>query len=157
MKTLNGKVFFGLLSAFVGLPLGAKSSVPIGNIHKHSNYTSICDVYNNKDHFLGKTIRLHATYETDGGSYSYFREKASKSKICLGKDIIDMARRPDMRDRTVVHFFDDGRTLCAKNNMTLCGLTADVDFEATVLMRMGDPYLYLTRIISYRYRDLAKR
>lgn len=150
MKTIEQTILVVIFGAFAAITSYGEPIKDIGG--EQPRCVSICNIYNKIDNLLGKTVRLHAVYETDGGSYAYFgQKKANEKKPCRGKNVIDIARTPDMKDKTVVAFFKAGKEICKKRGSALCSLTADVDFEAKIAMRGKDPILKLTKVISYRY------
>ena len=136
-----------IILAFVPLRVAAAES----SDSKLGGYTSICDIYN-KNFSSDKILLLRATYTTDGGSYAYFKEKHSSTlNSCKGKNIIDIDRIPNMKDDTVVKFFKDASARCERKHMALCGFSANMEFEAKVLVKASTPILHLTKIKSYKY------
>ncbi|MCX7513177.1 hypothetical protein [Frateuria sp. STR12] len=141
----------GFLVAFHGVAC-AKLQSSTSGLKKHAvGYASICDILKQKDLYRGKQIRLKATLETDYSSYGYFEDPSSSGGECAGKNIITIASTSVMHDDSVIDFINSNREYCREHKMTLCVISVDVDFEATLLEDESGHYLFITRIFSYSY------
>ena len=133
------------------LPSVCLSSEHGGDSRKDMNPpASICEVEKGGRSEVGKNYRFNAIYETDGGTYSYFRDKSpSSGKGCLKDPTIDIDRIPDMKEASVVKFFLKAKHLCEKRKMALCGYSAVMDFDAEVMQSNGFIFLHLTKVHCY--------
>lgn len=122
-----------------------------------NNIHSVCEINKNISVYVGKELLVTAEFQTDGGSFSYFKNNShiDRKHSCKNSlNVIDIASMDEMHDSSVKKFFDKGDALCLKNGLSLCFRSADVLFKAQVLMRPQGPYLRITRIISYKEKSL---
>lgn len=113
-------------------------------------YVPICAIHKHSAEYLGKTIRINAKYESDNATYSYLEGNDAKES-CKGKNIIKIASASLMKGKSVRNFFAVGDHGCEKRNMSLCIVSADVDFYAQVRKGDGSVYLWMTRVVAFKY------
>lgn len=118
-----------------------------------SHSTSICDIQRNKSAYIGKTVLLHAVYETDKSNFTYLRDKRSTLKECSTHKIIELASVSLMHDASVLNFFKRGDLICQeKKRPVVCNLTANVTAEVQIMDGGDGLTAYLLKVIDFNYQ-----
>lgn len=134
-----------------GFPAKTSNSTP-----KETRYISLCNILQQENSYIDKSVDIRAVLKTDNATYAYFEDVPSGDKSCVGYNTISIASASVMHDSSVVKFLGSTDDYCKQRNMVLCVVTVDMKFEAKVLESSDGPYLYLTKIFSYQYHQHDK-
>lgn len=130
------------------------SNIVSGNLEYQgasANYLTICRIRKNIQLYLGKSVKVHAIFETDSSTYAYLRDANKNDSKCSGMHTILMGRTSEKRMADVTSFYSAIDKYCEHQKMRLCVVSVSLDGEGKLKRGKRGLYIYMEKIFNYRF------